>query len=140
MDILGENVMSSPMMHLYFAYMLNPPIVRRTLSGAKLFDDIATAMAAHECEISSQSAMRLHNALAKVFETADAAIMENEPFACRVQINPATGTCPVTNTQIHSRSLLRPHQRKQMYEDILALVQEQSSFSNELEKFAQWMK
>ena len=110
-------------------------------------------MAAQNSEIPQHSAIHLHNVLSKEYQSTlpewkpsqDVPVRhakandENELLACRVQIDPSTWICNVTNMQLHTQSLDEA-KREQLYDDILDLGQNQSTLVKELQKFSDWME
>ena len=139
----------------------------RHACGVKLFDEIAANMASQVGEITPSSAMLLHNALAKAFESEPTTPSElrivstlqeleplesiierrrpakgNELLACRVDIQPSTWVCPVSNTQLRPYLPMEPAKREQMYDDLIALAraQENAASLDELKKFSDWLQ
>lgn len=163
--------------YFIFDPMYNPFGIRRRWfyrdSGVELFDEIASDMSDQAYKITKSSALQLHNALAKGSdnlytnnsessvisnlaewnESEDVPVRDipaksNELLACRAVIDPFTGVCNVTNTQLRNKSLTQPEKRR-MFQDILVLGENEElagkkrmkvSAVKELRKFADWME
>ena len=147
----------SPFNYEHYILVLTTIAMKRHFrnGGAKLFDEIAAGLATRSCEISSSSAIKLHNTIISSLKelgpsesgipVRDVPAMNAEVLACRVQIDPSTWICPVTNAQLIS-SGLEPSMRKQLHDDIIDLGRKISGSKKkkaaavaELKKFSDWM-
>mmetsp|Transcript_6199 Transcript_6199/g.11077 ORF Transcript_6199/g.11077 Transcript_6199/m.11077 type:complete len:571 (+) Transcript_6199:132-1844(+) len=127
--------------------------------GPKLFDEIASDMAAEALEITPECATQLQKALlssASAHSTIAATSISsmekqlpptqipakhNELVASRVDLDPSTWICPVTETQQHLVSL-DPIKKKQLHDDLLELVKDHmsSKAANKLKDFSDWLE
>ena len=119
----------------------------RNATGLKMFDEITTDMIGQVGSLSKSSVIHLYNILLKEAKNLDGLTSRlseypldevrhtiakpNELLACRVSIDPLSSTCPVTKIQLYNNTITL-EERKQMFEDILAL-------GDDLKKFSEWL-
>ena len=126
----------------------------RDYSGIKVFNEVTKDIKDGQTgTISQSSAEYLHNALYKEAKSLEGVTSElgaldsvrtklakaNELLACRVMID-SYNNCSVTNTQLHKYSGITADQRRQLYDDILSLVERHSSLVMDIKTFCDWFR